>query len=130
MIMAGAGTGGSVGNDGGGSGGGPPGGDGAPDDGPALPPIDPSTKLTDLTDAQKAELCDWMNAELGGYGLVTDCGGGNTTKNSSDQAQCVATALTYRCPVTVGQLETCVEAEAPSHACQFPMPACKAVGCQ
>jgi hypothetical protein len=94
-----------------------------------LPPIDPGTDVGSLTDAQRGELCDWTNSALGGYDLVTDCGGGNTVRNDTDQAACVA-HLTYRCPVTVGQFETCVLAEAPSRGCVFPFDQCHPLVCQ
>src|SRR4051812_38923597 len=43
------------------------GGGSSPTDG-NLPNIDPSIDLAKLTQAESAELCDWRNAELGGYG--------------------------------------------------------------
>jgi len=95
----------------------------------ALPPIDPATPLNSLTSSQKAEVCDWMTDKLGGYGYMMDCGGGTSVSNAPDQATCVATRLTYRCTVTVADLERCIVAEAPSHGCNLPEPACTAVLC-
>jgi len=70
-----------------------------------------------------------MTGELGGYGASFNCAGGTSVSNPTDQAQCVATWPTYRCMVTVGQLETCVYAEAPSHGCNTPEPQCTPLVC-
>ena len=94
-----------------------------------LPAIDASAPVNALTDAQKGALCDWLSAELGGYGVSTDCGHGTSVANAMSQAQCISTRLTFRCTITVGQLETCIEAEAPSLGCNFPMPQCTPLLC-
>jgi hypothetical protein len=94
-----------------------------------LPPIDPSTPLTTLTPAQQAALCDWLSAELGGYGASFDCGGGISVSNAQNQMQCVMTRLVYRCPVTVGDVEMCILGEAPTHGCVVPQQACNAAFC-
>lgn len=68
-----------------------------------------SKRLDSLTDAEKASLCDWTNAKLGGYGMSVDCGGGLTLDADASQAECVASAPT-NCSATVGQLEACANA--------------------
>jgi hypothetical protein len=93
------------------------------------PSIDPTTDTSALTPAQAGALCDWMSQELGGYGTTTDCGGGQTVSNAPDQATCVATQLTFRCSVTVGQLETCVVAEVPNKGCILVQPQCTPLLC-
>jgi hypothetical protein len=100
-----------------------------PDGSPGLPPIDPQTPLDSLTNAQRAMLCDWMIVALGGYGAMIDCGI-STRQNYADQASCVASAFMYRCPVTVGQYETCIIAQEPDHACSFPFDQCHPLVCQ
>jgi hypothetical protein len=95
----------------------------------APPAIDPSTLLNNLDDSQKAEMCDWMTAALGGYGTAFNCAGGVSVSNPANQAQCIATWPKYRCNVNVGQLETCVLAEAPSHGCDIPEPQCTPISC-
>jgi hypothetical protein len=126
-------TGTDGGNDGTGSGGMP--GDGlAPSDDGGLsdalmdvnaPSIDPSTPFVNLSSSQLAQICDWQEALLGGYGAVIPCTSGNTD-NFADQAQCVE-ALTFSpggCTMTVGEYETCVLARAPSKGCDYPEPQC------
>jgi hypothetical protein len=104
-------------------------GEAGPGDG-SLPAIDPNTSLASLTPADQARLCDWMNITVGGgYGVVTNCGGGNTVQNSASQTQCIMVALQFRCTVTVGQLENCVRAQAPSHGCVRGQPECKPLLC-
>jgi hypothetical protein len=117
---------GSTGSGGGAAG---EGGTTPPDGSPGLPAIDPATPLDSLTNAQRAMLCDWMNAALGGYGAMIDCGI-SMRQNYLDQASCVATAFMYRCPVTVGQYETCISAQEPDHACSFPFDQCHPLTCQ
>jgi hypothetical protein len=84
----------------------------------ASPAIDPNINAQDLTDAQRQELCDWENAELGGYGASTDCGGtGVIITNDANQAVCLATQFTSTCMMTVAQFEACILAKAPSQGC-------------
>ena len=84
----------------------------------SLPPIDPNLNAQDLTDAQRKELCDWENAELGGYGASTDCGGtGVILMNDANQAACLAAQFTSKCMMTVAQFEACTLAKAPSKGC-------------
>jgi hypothetical protein len=94
-----------------------------------VPAIDPSTPLSSLTPSQQGAFCDWMNAELGGYGASFDCGGGSSVSNSQNQMQCVMTRLVYRCSVTVGDVEMCILGEAPTNGCVIPPQACNAAFC-
>ena len=94
-----------------------------------LPAIDPSTPIDSLTDAQKAQLCDWETNELGGYGFTMDCGNSISVANPKTQAECISTELKFNCTVTVGQLETCTLAMAPSHGCVDPIAECRPLGC-
>jgi hypothetical protein len=102
-------------------------------DGPldaALPPIDPDLLITSLTDAQRREFCDWKNALFGGYGLTVPCGGGNSVLTDENQDKCAASGFVTRCPITVGQYEGCVLAQAPSRGCVFPFEQCHYLVCQ
>ncbi len=93
-----------------------------------LPAIDPNTNALDLTDAERKELCDWENAELGGYGASTDCGGtGVIITNEANQAQCVAAQFTSTCMMTVAQFEACILAKAPSQGCNSNFTLCAPV---
>jgi hypothetical protein len=82
------------------------------------PAIDPNLNAQDLTEAQRQELCDWENAELGGYGASTDCGGtGVIIVNDANQAVCLTAQFTSTCMMTVAQFEACILAKAPSQGC-------------
>ena len=85
-----------------------------------LPPLDADALMTSLTDAQLRLFCDWTNATLGGYGLTTNCGAGSTASTDENQDKCLAFGIVKRCPIKVGQYETCILAQAPSHGCIFP----------
>jgi hypothetical protein len=94
----------------------------------SLPPIDPGLEAQQLTLAQEKELCDWSNAELGGYGASTDCGGtGVTLTNFAHQAACLAMQFTSSCQMTVGQFEACILYQAPSHGCSIDFNLCRPV---
>jgi hypothetical protein len=90
------------------------------------PDIAADKKVLDLSDDEKAELCDWMNLEEGGYGHVTECyGPGSTsTLNAADQAQCLAAYIGSACSGdTVGSVVICTLSTAPTHHC-FGTPEC------
>ena len=80
--------------------------------------VDPSKKLTALTDAEKGTLCDWMVARAGSYGNPGTCDRTQPAAMSpflayDDQAACVADFRdpTYTaCQATVAQMEACVKA--------------------
>jgi hypothetical protein len=82
----------------------------------SLPPIDRSTSIASLTNAQLGELCDWLATTYGGYNVTTQCTSGMIT-TPTNQAQCIATSFQFRCQVTVGQFEDCMLAQLPSHGC-------------
>jgi hypothetical protein len=69
-----------------------------------------SEKLVDLTDGEKAQLCDWAVAKFGGYGST--CNSDWSFMTYPDQASCVADGSsptgTPNCQATVGQMEACV----------------------
>jgi hypothetical protein len=104
--------------------------DGAAPPGDAgLPPLDPTALISSLNDMQRGELCDWEFAKLGGYGKVTQCTGEAVSlQNPANQAACIKNALTFNCLVTVGDVETCTLARAPTDGCDSP-PACDPVYC-
>jgi hypothetical protein len=77
-----------------------------------------SKRIDSLTDAEKALLCDWTNAKLGGYGGSVDCGGGFSLNADASQAECVADWFTT-CAATVAQGEACANAS----SCADPIPA-------
>jgi len=76
--------------------------------------VDPSTLLTDLTDADKLQLCNWMNGFLGGTGNVHRCGPLNYTVSSVPDC---AAAFSGGGTCTVGQLEAWTARR--SSACDF-----------
>jgi hypothetical protein len=97
---------------------------------PEFPSVDPETNLREVTDDEKAELCDWDAEALGGYGHRTTCSDGSTVQNYSDQAQCIAFGFTFSClTVTVGDVERCTMARIPSGGCDSPPEACGALYC-
>ncbi len=74
------------------------------------PGIDPSTRLADLTPAERATLCDWSAQQMGGYDLKIRCDDGGDYETPPSQAWCVAHwALGPNCSATVGQAESCLQ---------------------
>lgn len=69
-----------------------------------------SEKLVDLTDGEKAQLCDWAVAKFGGYGST--CNSDWSFMTYPDQASCVAdspnSTSTPDCDATVAQMEACI----------------------
>jgi hypothetical protein len=96
-------------------------------DGSAPPPIDPSRKVTDLSDAERGALCDWYASVLGGYGHETSCAGGTTVQNYVDRATCVAMFFKPACHETVEEFETCINAEIPTQFCVLQFDKCMRV---
>lgn len=73
--------------------------------------LDPSALIASLMPAQKAELCDWQAARLGGYGTTTTCpSGGTGIALPAGQADCVANfaSSTNTCQATVQNEYDCV----------------------
>jgi hypothetical protein len=93
---------------------------------PSRPDLPADKHINDLTDEEKAELCDWMNLEYGGYGHSTECYGPGTTNTitAKDRAQCLLAYIGSACSWdTVGSVEICWLSEAPTHGC-FGTPEC------
>ncbi len=77
-----------------------------------------SKRLVDLTDAEKGQVCDWMVATAGSYGLPGAPGTCNRSESPNypflaydDQADCVQDSpdpTFTECQATVAQLEACV----------------------
>ena len=96
-----------------------------------VPDLDPNANVEDLTDAQKGELCDWMMAISGGYGLTVLCSGGGEVTNPATQAACISGSLYFRCPpVTVGEVEICYIAQAPTNGCVYLPDQCHWLFCK
>ena len=94
-----------------------------------LPAIDPNKLVSDLTDEEKAELCDWMVGLFGGYGMTTQCSVGSVQTFPS-QELCVMAGLSFTCDtVTVGDVEACELSKVPSGGCDFSDPSCDALRC-
>lgn len=94
-----------------------------------LPDIDPNKLVSDLSDQEKAELCDWMVGLLGGYGMTTQCPAGSVSTYPSQEV-CVAAGLSFRCDtVTVGDVEACQLSMVPSGGCDSSDPSCDALHC-
>lgn len=120
---ANAGEGGGPGTSGGTSGGSSnqsgAGGTGVPSGGigDAPPEVEDNIPTADLTDGDKAALCDWQAKVLGGYGHVSQCGMGTRTF-FADQATCVANAFKAFCAkATAGQFVDCVTSTIASNGC-------------
>jgi hypothetical protein len=96
----------------------------------ALPDVDAATRADALDPAQKAQLCDWLNGLRGGYGaVIAGPGDASLRKTDPDQATCVATRFDYACPITVGQIDLCLLAEANAEAGAFPFENCRPLTC-
>ena len=65
--------------------------------------------VTDLSDDDLVELCDWNIDELGGEGHETECGDGLTATVGSS-AECVSSFENKDCALTVGEFEDCTGA--------------------
>jgi len=94
-----------------------------------FPAIDPNQDARMLSNSDAGELCDWLNAKLGGYGTINMCSQGSV-KNDADQANCIANDFMYQCKVTVAQVHTCIDAEAPSKGCDVVFDSCHPLLCQ
>jgi hypothetical protein len=83
--------------------------------------------LSQLNDAQLAQLCDWSAAKEGGYGATESCDGGITVHAKASQQDCVTSSRTETakatCTATVSDAETCINALA-SDPCDIGTPAC------
>jgi len=71
-----------------------------------------NTRLVDLAEVQRAQLCDWSVEKLGGYGDKCDAGGTFRFMSYPDQAACLKALSNPQatCEATVGQEERCVNA--------------------
>ncbi len=88
--------------------------------------LDRNELITALDDAELAELCDWISARLGGYGVERDCGE-STARTTANQAECVQSTqnVTADCAVTVGQYEDCANALGGNICGLLSEPACQ-----
>jgi hypothetical protein len=88
------------------------------------PPVPPDTLLDDLSETQKAAICDWNADLLGGYGHVDQCGMGPRVF-FADQAECTMYAFTWDCEwVTVQNFVQCAVAQKASGGCNRPSEQC------
>ena len=74
--------------------------------------LDRNERVVALDDTEMGELCDWISARLGGYGVSRDCEEG-TASTTDNREECVASLQNYTpttCEVTVGQYEDCANA--------------------
>jgi hypothetical protein len=94
-----------------------------------LPAIDAGKLIADLSDEEKAELCDWMVGLFGGYNMTTPCTAGSVATFPSREL-CVTAGLSFRCDtVTVGDVEACELSKVPSGGCDVSDPSCDALHC-
>lgn len=74
--------------------------------------LDPTAQIATLSATEKAELCDWEAARLGGYGTTTTCtnAGDTGVAVSASQASCVAglSSSLYTCQATVQDYYNCI----------------------
>jgi hypothetical protein len=68
--------------------------------------------IGNLTDAERAQICDWIAGLYGGYGKSTTCPDAGEVAGPVTQADCLAQAasISPSCAVTVAQEENCVKA--------------------
>jgi hypothetical protein len=74
--------------------------------GGATSDVSGTKRLDALTADEIKKLCDLQAMSQGGYGHVTDCGGGATMSALPNQASCVSAWYT-NCAATVAQAEAC-----------------------
>ncbi len=67
--------------------------------------------LTDLTQSEREQLCDWTAAVGGGYGTSVVCDGGLVVSNFANQQACLDAFLGGCSTVTVTEWETCRDLE-------------------
>jgi len=88
------------------------GGDGAtlPDPGPSVA-LDGSATISGLSSTDDATLCEWVAGRLGGWGRSLACGSA-TVSSPTSETKCVSDfeSLSSTCPITVGDLQNCVDA--------------------
>ena len=82
------------------------------------------TDIQTVSAEQKGKLCDWMNEQLGGYGMSFACKGAGSVTTAKDQAECIAGVFTGRCVLSLEQFVTCVRALAPEHTCNAEYNTC------
>ena len=68
----------------------------------SFPSVAATKKISELTAAEKGELCDWYAGLFGGYGHMTECGASSVQVYTS-QAVCIANAFPNDCVATVAQ---------------------------
>jgi hypothetical protein len=72
--------------------------------------VDSSRRVTELSDEEIADLCDWSSAELGGYGVERECSG-QTVRTQASQQECMnSLGSDPSCTATVGDIEKCINA--------------------
>jgi len=67
--------------------------------------------LTDLTESEREQLCDWTAAIGGGYDASVDCDGGLVVSNFPNQQACLDAFLGACGSVTVTDWEQCRDKE-------------------
>ena len=84
--------------------------------------IEPAKPVGQLTDPERATLCDWTNGLLGGYDKTFDCGMGVSRGSDETQMQCTTRLTGFTsCPLNVDDYETCVRRLAALFCAQEPM---------
>jgi hypothetical protein len=88
-----------------------------------------STTVASLNATQAAAVCDWVNAQLGGYGREVTCTDGSNGGTDPDQQTCAGGLMIVGplCPtLTVGSVEGCAAALGTNTCAQATTPACAA----
>ena len=85
--------------------------------------------LTDLTQSEREQLCDWTAKIGGGYGTSVLCDGGLIVSNFADQQACLDAFLGACDTVTVTDWEACrnVEVSDPCALYLYTAPECASV---
>ncbi|HET6279908.1 MAG TPA: hypothetical protein VFH73_03050 [Polyangia bacterium] len=76
--------------------------------GPAKLALDPRKRLTELTPAERATLCDWTATKVGGYGTRYYCEG-SVHQTYATQAACLVSQsrVARGCTATVADSQAC-----------------------
>jgi hypothetical protein len=74
--------------------------------------LSPGDRLTDLSQGEAVEVCDWMASLYGGYGRTITCDGGAENVGPTDQASCAVQFTQFKsidpsCSATVGDFQAC-----------------------
>ncbi len=85
--------------------------------------------LDQLTDAEKATVCDWVNTKQGGYGRQVLCDKDPPVSTDASLSACIGSIAGFAelCPLTVGQLVDCAQATGADLCQVYTLPTCEVI---